>query len=48
MDVHLVVNLKLLNIKKIDKWTIPYSEIKTTPSRKQLLDYDREFANSFF
>lgn len=31
---------KSVNIKKIDKWTIPYIEIKTIPSRKQLLDYD--------
>lgn len=30
---------KSINIKKIDKWTIPYKEIKTIPSRKQLLDY---------
>ena len=30
---------KSLNIHKLDKWTIPYSEIKTIPSRKQLLDY---------
>lgn len=32
-----------LNIKKIDKWTIPYVEIKTVPSRKALLDYTEEF-----
>lgn len=32
-----------LNIKKIDKWTIPYVEIKTVPSRKALLDYTGEF-----
>lgn len=31
---------KSINIKKIDKWTIPYKEIKTIPSRKELLDYD--------
>lgn len=30
---------KSLNIKKIDKWSIKYSEIKTIPSRKELLDY---------
>ena len=31
---------KSLNIKKIDKWTIPYKEIRTVPNnRKQLLDY---------
>ena len=39
---------KSLNIKKIDKWTIPYTEIPTIASRKQLLDYDKEFANNFF
>lgn len=33
--------IKSLNIKKIEKWSIPYKEIKTVPnSRKQLLDYD--------
>lgn len=32
-----------LNIKKIDKWTIPYVEIQTVPSRKALLDYTGEF-----
>lgn len=32
--------IKSLNIKKIDKWTIPYKEISTIPnSRKKLLDY---------
>lgn len=32
-----------LNIKKIDKWSIPYKEIMTVPnSRKQLLDYRNE------
>lgn len=30
---------KSLNIKKIDKWKIPYIEIETIPSRKELLDY---------
>lgn len=34
---------KSLNIKKIDKWTIPYKEIRTVPNnRKQLLDYTGE------
>lgn len=28
-----------LNIKKIDKWPIPYKELQTVPSRKLLLDY---------
>ena len=32
---------KSINIKKIDKWDIQYSEINTIPNqRKQLLDYD--------
>lgn len=31
---------KSLNIKKIDKWAIPYAEIPTIPSTKSLLDYD--------
>lgn len=33
-------NKKSLNIKKINKWDIPYAEIPTLPSRKSLLDYD--------
>lgn len=35
-------NKHSLNIKKLDKWTIPYKEIRTIPSRKQMLDYDGE------
>ena len=31
--------VKSINIKKIDKWELPYQEIETVPSRKQLLDY---------
>lgn len=31
-----------LNIKKINKWSIPYKEIQTIPSRKSLLDYTGE------
>ena len=30
---------KSINIKKIDKWSIPYVEIPTLSSRKTLLDY---------
>ena len=30
---------KSININKIDKWNIPYYEIPTVPSRKNLLDY---------
>lgn len=33
------LKVKSVNIKKIDKWTIPYLEIETIPSRKALLDY---------
>ncbi len=33
------LKIKSVNIKKIDKWTIPYIEIETIPSRKALLDY---------
>jgi len=34
--------IKSLNIKKINKWKIPYKEIKTVPNnRKELLDYDK-------
>lgn len=33
-------HIKSVNVKKIAKWPIPYLEIKTIPSRKQLLDYD--------
>lgn len=31
---------KSLNIKKVDKWPIKAAEIRTIPSRKQLLDYE--------
>lgn len=33
------LTVKSINIKKIDKWEIPYWEIQTIPSRKQLLEY---------
>jgi len=36
------LKIKSLNIKKIDKWTIPYKEIRTIPSRKEFLDYEGE------
>lgn len=39
---------KSVNIKKIAKWNIPYAEIPTIPSRKNLLDYDKNFAKKFF
>lgn len=31
---------KSINIKKIEKWTIPFIEIQTIASRKALLDYN--------
>ena len=31
--------IKSFNIKKIDKWSVPYKEVATIPSRKKLLDY---------
>lgn len=37
------LKIKSLNIKKIDKWPIPYKEIQTIPSRKDLLEYTGEF-----
>lgn len=36
------LSVKSVNIKKIDKWDIPYVEIPTIPSRKELLDYTGE------
>lgn len=33
------LNVKSVNITKINKWPIAYREIKTVPSRKELLDY---------
>lgn len=39
---------KSVNIKKIDKWELPYIEIRTIPSRKALLDYDFEHAKEIF
>ena len=32
-------DIKSLNIKKIDKWPVPYKELTTIPSKKLLLDY---------
>lgn len=34
--------LKSLNINKIEKWAIPYVEIPTISSRKEMLDYSGE------
>ena len=33
------LKIKSVNIKKIDKWEIPYWEIQTIPSRKDILEY---------
>ena len=38
---------KSLNITKIAKWKVPYKEIKTVPSRKQLLDYTGDIEDYF-
>lgn len=54
LDIQHVVDLesrgvKSINIKKIEKWTIPFREIKTVPNnRKLLLDYDFEDAKDIF
>ena len=32
-------NRKSLNIKKLNSWNIPYQEIPTIPSRKEILNY---------
>lgn len=36
------LTIKSININKVDKWGIPYKEIRTIPSRKQILDYTGE------
>lgn len=38
-DIISQLKIKSLNIKKIDKWPIPYWEIQTIPSRKQIPEY---------
>ena len=38
---------KSLNITKIAKWKVPYKEIQTVPSRKQLLDYTGDIEDYF-
>lgn len=37
--LHIAEGKKSINIKKLDSWLLPYAEIQTTPSRKELLDY---------
>lgn len=39
---------KSVNIKKKDKWKLPYIALKTIPSRKTLLDYDPEQIKEIF
>ena len=39
--------IKSLNITKIAKWKVPYKEIQTVPSRKQLLDYTGDIEDYF-
>ena len=34
-----VLKIKSVNVNRIDQWNIPYKEIRTIPSRKQLWDY---------
>ena len=36
------LKIKSLNINKIAKWSIPYKELRTIPSRKEFLDYEGE------
>lgn len=53
LDINDIVALeeagkKSINIEKIDKWIIPYIEVRTVPSRKVLLDYDPSQANEIF
>lgn len=38
---------KSVNINKIDSWAIPYIEIPTIPSRKQMLDYTGDLKTMF-
>ena len=40
-------DIKSLNITKIAKWKVPYKEIQTVPSRKQLLDYTGDIEDYF-
>lgn len=39
IDVLIKSGKKSVNVKKIDKWNIPYIEVPTVPSKKHLLDY---------
>lgn len=39
------LKVKSVNITKLDKWEIPYWEIETIPSRKQLLEYTGDLPN---
>lgn len=39
---------KSINVKKLSKWNKPYIQVRTLPSRKQLLDYDPTHAYDIF
>lgn len=36
------LKVKSANVTKVDKWQIPFKEIRTIPSRKEFLDYEGE------
>ncbi len=39
------LKIKSVNVKKVEKWEIPYKEITTIPSRKEFLDYTGELTD---
>lgn len=47
LDAAKQAGIKSLNITKITKWKVPYKEIQTVPSRKQLLDYTGDIEDYF-
>lgn len=47
LDAAKQAGIKSLNITKIAKWKVPYKEIQTVPSRKQLLDYTGDIEDYF-
>jgi len=48
IDKEMQRGTKSKNITKIDKWEIPFIEIETIPSRKELLDYNPEQIEKIF
>lgn len=36
------LKVKSVNVTKVDKWNIPFKEVRTIPSRKEFLDYEGE------